>query len=350
MGPRLTTGGTLVACSRETRLDSAALADLIRRERVESVEIVPVLAEALASHLEGRGETLNGVKLLAVGGDKVSAGLYRRLVALVGSAGRVVNSYGLTEATVDNTFFEGTISDDGPDSGVPIGRPMPGTSAYVLDRWLELVPPGITGELYLGDWGVARGYLGSPRLTAERFIPDPFGGQGSRLYRTGDLARWRPDGTLECLGRVDDQIKIRGFRVELGEIESCLAAHPALRETAVAAHEDGTGELRLAGYVVVRAGHDQPTAAELRAWLLERLPEYMVPAAFVPLGTLPQSPSGKVDRKALPAPRLTQANLAAQYVPPRGPIEEAVAEMCAELVGIEARGLTTTSSSWEVTR
>ena len=215
----LTTGGTLITCSQETRLDPAALAALIRRERVDCLEIVPAIAEALASQLEREGETLKGVQLLAVGGDKVSVGLYRRLVALVGSAGRVVNSYGLTEATVDNTFFEGTIPDDGPDGGAPIGRPMLGTSAYVLDRWLEPLPPGVVGELYLGGCGVARGYLGSPRLTAERFIPDPFGGPGARFYRTGDRARWRPDGTLEYLGRVDHQVKIRGFRIELGEIE-----------------------------------------------------------------------------------------------------------------------------------
>ncbi len=172
---------------------------------------------------------------------------------------------------------------------------------------------GVIGELYIGGVGLARGYRDRPGLTAERFIPDPFGTPpGGRLYRSGDLARWRPDGTLECLGRVDHQVKIRGFRVELGEIEAALARHPGVREAAVAARPDGSGEMSLAAYIVVRDGTDRRTAAELRGWLMGLVPEYMVPTAFVSLEALPLTPNGKVDRQALPDPggaRLTERRL-----------------------------------------
>ena len=182
----LTTGGTLVACPRTVLLDPAALVELIRRERIECLELVPALAEALATHLEHQGEDLRGVRLLAVGSDTVRGRLYRRLRRLVGPAGRVVNSYGLTEATIDSTYFGGPGEQlDGEDGPVPIGQPFPGTRIYVLDGWGEPVPVGVVGELYIAGAGVARGYVSNPRQTAERFVPDPHGGRGSRDVRDG---------------------------------------------------------------------------------------------------------------------------------------------------------------------
>ena len=250
----LTTGGTLVACPRPVLLDPAALADLIRRERIECLELVPALADALATHLERQGEDLEGVRLLAVGSDTVRRRLYRRLSRLVGPGGRVVNSYGLTETTIDSTYFGGPLEDSEGDGPVPIGRPMPGTRAYVLDGRGEPVPKGLIGELYIGGSGVARGYVADPRQTAERFVPDPYGEPGSRIYATGDLARWREGGVLELLGRRDGQVKVRGFRVELAEVEAALCSCPGVIEAAVVAREDGVDGQRLIACIVGDGG------------------------------------------------------------------------------------------------
>jgi acyl carrier protein len=220
-----------------------------------------------------------------------------------------------------------------------MGRPVAGTRAYVLDARLEPAAVGVPGELCLGGAGVARGYLGRPDLTAERFLPDPFAGmEGARLYRTGDLVRWLPSGLLEFLGRTDRQVKVRGFRVELGEIEAALAEHPAVREVAVLAREDQPGDRRLVAYV---ASHPErePAAGELRAFLKERLPEHMMPAAFVTLAALPLNASGKIDRRALPAPDAARPALAAAYVAPETPAEEGVAAIWCEVLGIERVGV-----------
>ncbi|RMF31801.1 MAG: non-ribosomal peptide synthetase, partial [Chloroflexi bacterium] len=204
---------------------------------------------------------------------------------------------------------------------------------------LHPVPVGVPGELFIGGDGLARGYLHRPDLTAEAFLPDPFSGTpGARLYRTGDLARFRPDGNLEFLGRADAQVKVRGFRVELGEIEAVLGRHPALREVAVAAWEDGAATKRLVAYVVPgEAG--EPDVGELRRFLEERLPDYMVPSAFVTMEGLPRTPGGKVDRRALPAPEGERPFLKQEYVAPRTPTEEKLAAICAQLLGIEQVGV-----------
>jgi acyl carrier protein len=245
--------------------------------------------------------------------------------------------YGPTETTIWSTVAR-VEPGEGP---VPIGRPIAATRALVLDARLRPVPVGLVGELYLGGTGVARGYLDRPGLTAERFVPDPFPAEpGARLYRTGDLARYRPDGSLECLGRIDGQVKVRGYRIELGEVEAALSAHPDTRAAAAVAREDATGENRLIGYLVPRATRP-PGDDDLRAFLRDRLPEYMVPSVFVTLDALPLTPNGKVDRKALPDPEptLTGTGGGAPYVPPRGPIEEALAEACAEILGRDRVGV-----------
>jgi Non-ribosomal peptide synthetase modules and related proteins len=239
---------------------------------------------------------------LVVGTEEVPAGLVGRW-----ATDRImVNAYGPTEVTVNSTFWR---CDPGWSSRrLPIGRPDVNTRAYVLDARLQPVPPGVVGELYLAGDGLARGYLGRPGMTAERFVADPFGGAGERMYRTGDLARWRDDGTLDFLGRVDHQVKIRGFRIELGEIETALTNHPDITAAAVAVHDQ-----RLVAYLV--PDHHADTAA-VRAHLAARLPDYMVPAAYVTLAALPTLPNGKLDRSALPAPEFATTG---DSRPPRNP-------------------------------
>jgi acyl carrier protein len=250
-------------------------------------------------------------------------------------------TYGTTETTVCSTIcdldtFTGT--QDGLRE-IPIGRPIMGTRAYVLDARLEPVPAGVPGELCLGGAGVARGYLGRPDLTADRFRPDPFTeAAGARLYRTGDLVRWLPSGHLEFLGRTDRQVKVRGFRVELGEIEAALAEHPAVREVAVLTREDQGGERRLVAYVAPYPDREV-AAPELRAFLKDRLPGHMVPAAYVTLAALPLNSSGKVDHRALPAPDASRPELAAAYAPPETAAQEGVAAIWCEVLGLEQVGI-----------
>ncbi|HEX8319613.1 MAG TPA: condensation domain-containing protein, partial [Longimicrobium sp.] len=248
--------------------------------------------------------------------------------------------YGPTETTIWST--SGAVGGDASSAAqVPIGRPVANTRVYVLDAAGEPVPVGVAGELYIGGAGVVRGYLGRPEQTAERFVADPFGSEpGARLYRTGDLARWRLDGTMEFLGRTDFQVKVRGFRIELGEIEARLAEHPGVREAAVMAREDAAGDVRLVGYFVgaaVDASAGAVDAEALRAHLSTTLPEYMVPAAYVRLDALPLTPNGKLDRKALPAPE-GGAYATRGYEAPVGETEVALAEIWAEVLGVERVG------------
>src|SRR5208337_2668020 len=216
---------------------------------------------------------------------------------------------------------------------------IPNAQVYVLDDLLRLLPIGVAGNLYIGGAGLARGYVGRPDLTAEKFIPDPFTGEaGARLYKTGDLARYLPDGNIEYLGRSDHQVKIRGFRIELGEVEGALGQHPAVREAIVLAPEDGSGEKRLVAYVSAE-GETRPSASELRGFLKDKLPEHMVPAVFVLLEAFPLTANGKVDRHALPTPDGQRPELDEAFVAGRTPTEELLAEIWAQVLGVERVGI-----------
>ncbi|HJX27517.1 MAG TPA: condensation domain-containing protein, partial [Thermoanaerobaculia bacterium] len=249
----------------------------------------------------------------------------------------MINLYGPSE---DTTYSTGAMVPRGSERPPSIGRPLRGTRAWVVDRRGSLVPPGVAGELWLAGAGLARGYLGRPELTAERFTPDPFGGAGERVYRTGDLVRYRlrfdGDTELDFLGRIDHQVKIRGFRIELGEIEAALAAQPGVRSCAVLAREDVPGVRQLVAYL---AGEALPDDATLRSALGARLPEHMVPAVFVRLEALPLSPNGKVDRKSLPAPDRSRRATEAEYVAPRTETEAVLVEIWKELLGLERIGV-----------
>ncbi|HEX8697018.1 MAG TPA: amino acid adenylation domain-containing protein, partial [Longimicrobium sp.] len=331
----LCSGGTLVVCPRELLLEPERLYALLERERIQIAEFVPAVLRELVKHLAASGRTLGFMRVLVCGSDTWSVDEYRHFLSFCGPETRLVNSFGLTEATIDSTFFEArSLEGVHGDQHVPIGRPFAGTTLFILDAHGEPVPIGVAGELYVGGRNLARGYHGRPELTAEKFVASPFGGApGGRLYRTGDGARWRPDGNVEFLGRLDGQVKVRGFRVELAEVEARLAAHPAVRDAIVAARGASAGDRRLVAYYV---GEPAPAEA-LRAHLAEQLPDYMVPAAYVRLEALPLTPNGKVDRGALPEPG-GEAYAARAYEPPLGEAEAALAEIWAELLGVERVG------------
>jgi amino acid adenylation domain-containing protein len=246
----------------------------------------------------------------------------------------LVNEYGPTETVVGCCVY--FVPKNKPLHGtIPIGRPIANTQLYILDSSLNPVPIGVKGELYIGGDGVGRGYLNQPNLTAEKFIANPFfADPGSRLYRTGDLARYLPDGNVEYLGRLDHQVKIRGFRIELGEIELALSEHPGVREAAVTLHESVPGDKRLAAYLVSKNG--AISSSDLREFLRNKLPDYMVPAVFMTLPALPLTPNGKVDRKALPQPEFAQTK---KFVPPGTPTEIALAKIWCEVLGLEQIGV-----------
>ncbi|NUT92869.1 MAG: AMP-binding protein, partial [Saccharothrix sp.] len=288
---------------------------------IDFMDITPTYAEELlaAGFLDRHRPAV-----LALGGEATGPALWSTLR----DAGMsVYNLYGPTECTVDTLWCR---LSDSPDPIV--GRPLANTRAYVLDAARRLVPPGVVGELYFGGAPVARGYHDRPELTAERFVDDPFGPPGGRVYRTGDLARWRADGTVEFLGRADDQVKIRGFRIEPGEVEAVLTSHPSVAQAAVVPREDTPGLLRLVAYVV----GDDVEPAELRRYAAERLPDYMVPPAYVRLDRIPRTTNGKLDRAALPAPDLS-ATVAGRM--PRDHREAVLCGLFAELLGLPEVGI-----------
>ena len=326
----LMTGARLVMARPGGHQDGAYLVETIRQQEITTLHFVPSMLHAF---VEQPGlETCAFLRRVICSGEALGADLCRRLQARLEVP--LFNLYGPTEAAIDVTAERWD-----PCTAIataPIGRPIANTRVYVLDAESRPVPLGTAGHLHLGGIQLARCYLRRPELTAERFVPDPWSAAGGeRLYRTGDLVRWMPDGRLEFLGRIDFQVKIRGFRIELGEIEAALGRHPAVRESVVTVREDAPGDRRLVAYLVPR-GEERPDSEVMRSFLAEHLPAYMVPSAFVPLEALPLTPSGKVDRRALPAPEWAATS---DYVAPRTPMEETLAEIWRELLQLDRVGI-----------
>jgi amino acid adenylation domain-containing protein/non-ribosomal peptide synthase protein (TIGR01720 family) len=322
----LVAGATLCLNRPEDLLPGRPLLKVLRRQRITMMSTLPSVLSALPLD-----EELPELRTLIIGGEAFPA----ELAVHWGKGRRLFNGYGPTEATVCATTATGWDLSKPP----PLGRPIANVQVYVLDEDWQPVPVGVPGELHIGGAGVARGYLHQPELTAIKFIPDPFNGQpGARLYKTGDLVCWRPDGQLEFLGRIDNQVKIRGFRIELGEIETVLGQHPEVRQGVVLAREDRPGDKRLVGYVVPRS-QPGPSAGELRSYLKDRLPEYMVPSVFVFLDKMPLTANHKADRKALAAPASRRPEMAGAYVPPQTALEEQVAGIWAEVLRLDRVGV-----------
>ncbi|MFE9423849.1 amino acid adenylation domain-containing protein [Kitasatospora sp. NPDC006697] len=319
----LLAGARVVLADERTVRDPAALAALARTSGATVLQATPSLWQEL---LETDPDAVRGLRKL-VGGEALPVSLAGRLADGDGAA---LNLYGPTETTVWSTCAVVT-----PAGPVSIGRPVANTRAYVLDEAARPVPVGVPGELHLAGAGLARGYLGRPGLTAERFVADPFGPAGTRMYRTGDLVRWNRDGSLAFLGRVDHQVKIRGHRIELGEVEAALEAHPSVVRAAAVVREDRPGDPRLVAYVVLEPGAEDPSAS-LRAFLGRRLPGPAVPSATVLLPRLPLTPNGKLDRRALPAP---EPGTAPGARGPRSPRERALCALFAQVLGVPEVGV-----------
>jgi amino acid adenylation domain-containing protein len=327
----LLNGARLVGIAREDSLAPAVLAARLKETGATHVFLTTALFNQVAREAP---EAFRGLRWLGTGGEACDAGAMRRALE-DGRPLRLVHAYGPAESTTYATTHAVTAVP--PDAvTVPIGRAVPNTTVYALDPEGEPVPPGVVGELYVGGDGLARGYLGRPALTAERFVPDGCSGEaGARLYRTGDRVRWRPEGVLEFAGRADAQVKIRGFRVEPAEIEAALRAHPDVGDAAVANRESSPGERSLVAYVVPGGGV-APDATAMREHLAARLPRYMLPSAYVLMHAIPLTPNGKVDRGALPDP--AHATLAVDFVPPATAEEEAIAAVWCELLGVKRVG------------
>ncbi|WPH12564.1 non-ribosomal peptide synthetase [Variovorax paradoxus] len=322
----LTAGVRLVVARPDDHRDPARLVELIQRHQITTLNFVPSMLQAFLAH-DGI-EASTRLRHIICGGEAMPAATQKEALERLQGAS-LQNLYGPTETTIHVTHW--ACRNDGQNQ-VPIGRPISQTQTYVLDAGLNLVPQGVAGELYLGGISLARGYLNRPGLTAERFVADPFDPQGGRLYRTGDLVRWSAEGQIEYLGRIDHQVKIRGLRIELGEVEAQLLAQPGVRETVVVARQ-GQGGTRLVGYV---GSSDAIDVAQLRAALGRALPDYMVPAAIVVMKKLPLNANGKIDRKALPEPELTGADDA--YEAPEGDVEAALARCWVDVLGVPRVG------------
>ncbi len=329
----LISGATLVIARPGGHRDSAYLLQVIQSKRITTMHFVPSM---LGVFLQEAGvENCPSLKRVFCSGEALSYELQQLFFERIGAP--LHNLYGPTEASIDVTAWK--CRGDRDRTVVPIGRPIANTQVYILDQYLAPVPIGVVGEIHIGGLGLARGYLNQPELMAEKFIYRSFEGEPARrLYKTGDLARYLPDGNIEFIGRMDDQVKIRGYRIELGEIEAVLVQHPMVQSSVVVVREDEPGDKRLVGYVVARL-KETFDAAEVRQYLKHKLPEYLIPAALVLLDELPLTPSGKVDRRALPAPDQNGLQLANVYQPPRTPTEETLVTIWGKVLKLDKVGI-----------
>ncbi|OLP20470.1 non-ribosomal peptide synthetase [Leptolyngbya sp. 'hensonii'] len=331
-------GGTLVLISEDTRKDAVELLRFLNEQEIERLFLPFIGLQHLAEVADSRGIAPASLREVITAGEQLQitrsiANWFSQLPDCT-----LYNHYGPSETHVVTSF---TLPSH-PKTWMPlppIGRPIANTQVYLLNPQLQLVPIGVAGELCVAVDDAIRGYIHRPELTAEKFIPHPFSQQpGARLYKTGDLARYLPDGNIEFLGRIDNQVKVRGFRIELGELEAALSQHPAVRDAVAAIREDVPGDKRLVAYAVLNPTQEVPSS-ELRSFLKQKLPEYMLPTAFVLLEKMPLTPSGKVDRRSLPAPDTLRADLAASYVAPRNPVEEQTATVWAQILKLERVGI-----------
>lgn len=337
--PPLCTGGCLHVISQERATNPEALAEYCEYHAIDCLKIVPSHLNALLS--AAHPEKIMPRKRLILGGEALSWQLVEKIREHAQNC-QIVNHYGPTETTVGVlTYLVPSELIGHQSETVPLGRAIANTQVYILDHHLRAVPIGVLGELYIGGDSLARGYLNQPELTTEKFIRNPFKSQkfgSERLYKTGDLARYLSDGNIEFLGRIDHQVKIHGFRIELSEIESVLSQHSAIRETIVLAREDEPGKKRLVAYIVPNQ-QSEFSVSDLRNFLKEKLPEYMLPTAFVRLKALPLTPNGKVDRQALPTPESVRPELEGRFVAPRTFVEETIARIWTQVLGRDKVGI-----------
>jgi amino acid adenylation domain-containing protein len=328
----LLSGAHLIVAPPGTDQDSRELVRLIAEHQITVIILVPSMLEAILE--EPELEKCDSLRQVICFGETLSGELEERFLARFSANLNVI--YGVTEAP-GATY---RICRRGqPYSAVNIGRRLPTRQVYVLDSRLQLTPIGVPGEICIGGESLARGYVNRPDLTAEKFIPNPFGfSPGARIYRTGDRARYLSDGSLEFLGRMDHQVKIRGYRIELAEIESALENHPDVQRAVAVVREERLGEKCLVAYVVLKPAQSHPVS-KLRSFLMQKLPDYMIPSAFVILGKLPLTPAGKVDRRALPVPDAGRPELGASYMAPRTPVEEKLTKIWGEVLGVERVGV-----------
>jgi amino acid adenylation domain-containing protein len=333
----LLVGARVRILTDEVVADPKAFLHALETEEVTVVETVPSLLRAMLAEM--RETSLAGLRWMLATGEALSPETCRAWKHCVGNRVRLLNAYGPTECSDDVTHYEVKREPAEQVVRMPIGRALPNTQLYILDREMELMPVEITGELYVGGTGVGRGYLYDARRTAESFVPNSFSGvAGERLYRTGDLCRYLQDGEIEFLGRIDDQVKVRGFRIELGEIEAALSSHSGVAEAVVVVREDNEGDKRLVAYVVPSA-EQEFLQDDLREYLKTQLPDYMTPQVFVRLDALPLTPNGKLDRHSLPTPDYSNQARAKSYQAPRNDLEKIVAEIWCEVLGEQQIGV-----------
>jgi acyl-coenzyme A synthetase/AMP-(fatty) acid ligase/acyl carrier protein len=326
--PSLLFGGCLHVLSRERSLDAAGCGEYFARHGIDCLKIAPSHLAALTAASGSPGDLLPSVVVVA---GEASPTNWIRDVGSLRPSSRIFNHYGTTETTIGVLTYPVQAGHGDAAAVVPLGRPLPNCRIHILDKALNPVPPGVVGEIHVAGDSLTRGYLGSAALTAEQFIPDPFSADpGCRLYRTKDIGRWLADGAVQYLGRADHQVKVRGFRVELGEVEAALVSHPQVHQAVARLQAVSATENLLVGYVVPRTG-EAPNVGEVMRHLKVRLPDYMVPSAVVVLPALPRTSHGKVDRQALPA-LAVEAGAPAAYVAPRTEVEQTLAQIWCEVL------------------
>jgi amino acid adenylation domain-containing protein len=353
----LVNGGKMVICSEEARVDPTALYALIREHRITLFESTPALILPLMKYIHENGLPVDCLKLLIVGSDICPLEDFRDLIGRFGDSLRIINSYGVTEATIDTLYYEGKTGTLPEQGNVPVGRPMPNMRVYILSSYGRLQPVGVAGELGIGGEGVARGYLNDPELTSEKFVFVSYRSYKSyrtyiskKIYKTGDLARWLADGCIDFIGRKDQQVKIRGFRIEPGEVRGLLLKQPMVKGAVVASLGNETGDRYLCAYIVPAdsnpgEGIDVPA---LKSKLSRQLPAYMVPGFFVTIEEIPLTANGKIDMKALPVPGVGEFGVGDTYIAPGNRREEILAAIWSEVLGVEKARISITSDFFEL--